>query len=157
MGCEKMFNFFKNYTIRLQSSISISILMLILFILDTVNIVSITWLSIILLPFIIDIVACICDSLFSDDERMVEVNMSSKNEEIKKVLTEKKYLNILFITISIVIFLAGTVEAVMLNSMNDFICAVVATITFLAVSELRLKLEVSKEIKFIESKENGDV
>lgn len=58
-----MFNFFKdcqNYGDKLQSLINIIILMVILFLLNIFDIINISYIEVLLLPFIVDIIANIC-------------------------------------------------------------------------------------------------
>lgn len=77
-----MFNFFndcKNYGRKLQSTANILILMIILFLLNIFNIIDISWIAVILLPFIVDIIAGIC-TLSIDEKKKGGV---SKNESKK--------------------------------------------------------------------------
>lgn len=58
-----MFNFFKdcqNYSVKLQSLINIITLMVILFLLNIFDIINISYIEVIILPFIVDIIANIC-------------------------------------------------------------------------------------------------
>lgn len=78
--------------------------------------------------------------------------MSQKNDEIQKILIEKKYLEIIFIFATIVIFLIGLIEAVLSRSINILLGTVTLSAIFLIVMKIRLNFEVSREIEEIQSR-----
>lgn len=79
--------------------------------------------------------------------------MGQKNEEMQKILTEKKYLQIIFTFVSIVIFLIGLIDSVISGSLNKLIWTVIISTVFLVVMRVRLNMEVTKEIDEIQSRD----
>lgn len=79
--------------------------------------------------------------------------MGQKNEDMQKILTEKKYLQIIFTFVSIIIFLIGLVDSVMSGSLNKLIWTTIISTAFLIVMRVRLNMEVTKEIAQIQSRE----
>ena len=79
--------------------------------------------------------------------------MDQKNKEIQKILTEKKYLEIIFTCASIIVFLIGIIESIITRNADILFCTVLISIIFLVVMKLRLNFEVSRELDAIESRD----
>lgn len=78
--------------------------------------------------------------------------MNQKNSEIQKILTEKKYLEIIIVCISVILILAGTIEFIISKNKCVFFYTFISSILFLLVLLGRPKTQVSKEINAINSK-----
>lgn len=79
--------------------------------------------------------------------------MDQKNKEIQKILTEKKYLEIIFTCASIIVFLIGIIESIITRNADILFCTVLISIIFLVVMKLRLNFEVTRELDAIESRD----
>ena len=79
--------------------------------------------------------------------------MDQKNKEIQKILTEKKYLEIIFTCASIIVFLIGIIESIITRNADILFCTVLFSIIFLVVMKLRLNFEVTRELDAIESRD----
>ena len=79
--------------------------------------------------------------------------MDRKNKEIQKILTEKKYLEIIFTCASIIVFLIGIIESIITRNADILFCTVLISIIFLVVMKLRLNFEVTRELDAIESRD----
>lgn len=82
--------------------------------------------------------------------------MDQKNKEIQKILTEKKYLEIIFTCASIIVFLIGIIESIITRNADILFCTVLISIIFLVVMKLRLNFEVSRELDAIESRDENN-
>ena len=82
--------------------------------------------------------------------------MDRKNKEIQKILTEKKYLEIIFTCASIIVFLIGIIESIITRNADILFCTVLISIIFLVVMKLRLNFEVSRELDAIESRDENN-
>ena len=63
-----MFNFFKecnNYGRKLQSTVNVFMLMVILSILNIFHIINISWITVIIIPFIVDVIVGTCSLYLS--------------------------------------------------------------------------------------------
>ena len=76
-----------------------------------------------------------------------------KNKEIQKILTEKKYLEIIFTCASIIVFLIGLIESIIARNADILFCTVLISIIFLVVMKLRLNFEVTRELDAIKSRD----
>ena len=79
--------------------------------------------------------------------------MDRKNKEIQKILTEKKYLEIIFTCTSIIVFLIGIIESIIARNADILFCTVLISIIFLVVMKLRLNFEVTRELDAIKSRD----
>ena len=79
--------------------------------------------------------------------------MDRKNKEIQKILTEKKYLEIIFTCVSIIVFLIGLIESIIARNADILFCTVLISIIFLVVMKLRLNFEVTRELDAIKSRD----
>lgn len=79
--------------------------------------------------------------------------MDRKNKEIQKILTEKKYLEIIFTCASIIVFLIGVIESIIARNADILFCTVLISIIFLVVMKLRLNFEVTRELDAIKSRD----
>ena len=79
--------------------------------------------------------------------------MDRKNKEIQKILTEKKYLEIIFTCASIIVFLIGLIESIIARNADILFCTVLISIIFLVVMKLRLNFEVTRELDAIKSRD----
>lgn len=82
--------------------------------------------------------------------------MDQKNKEIQKILTEKKYLEIIFTCASIIVFLIGIIESIITRNADILFCTVLISIIFLVVMKLRLNFEVTRELDAIESRDENN-
>ena len=82
--------------------------------------------------------------------------MDQKNKEIQKILTEKKYLEIIFTCASIIVFLIGIIESIITRNADILFCTVLISIIFLVVMKLRLNFELSRELDAIESRDENN-
>ena len=79
--------------------------------------------------------------------------MDRKNKEIQKILTEKKYLEIIFTCASIIVFLIGIIESILARNADILFFTILLSIIFLIVMKLRLNFEVTRELDAIESRD----